>query len=121
MKEFIVYLDHTTRLQVPILANTEEEAAMMLRDIYLGSNLLENWPIASKGSKVICGDIKLALPAVRIDSDLLCDDCRSAYTEEDDEGEEIDLLAMLTNVRDEVEAALEHLDGAIFDLLPEDE
>lgn len=121
MKEFIVNLDHTTRLQVPILANTEEEAAMMLRDIYLGSNLLESWPVASKGSKVICGDVKLALPTIRIAPDLLCDDCRKAYAERDDEDDEIDLLAMLTDVRDEVEAALEHLEDAIFDLLPEDE
>lgn len=121
MKEFIVNLDHTTRLQVPILANTEEEAAMMLRDIFLGTDLLDHWPIASKGSKVICGDVKLALPTIRINPDLLCDDCRRAYAEEDDEDDEIDLLAMLTDVRDEVEAALEHLEDAIFDLLPEDE
>lgn len=66
MKEFIVNLDHTTRQQIPILVHTEEEAAMLLRDIILGTDLLDHFPIVSKGSKIICGNVKLALPVIHM-------------------------------------------------------
>lgn len=121
MKEFIVNLDHTTRQQITVLADTEEDATMLVHGMYCTTNALAHLPILNTTGKIICGDVKLALPTIRIDHDLLCDDCRRAYAEEDDEDDEIDLLAMLTDVRDEVEAALEHLEDAIFDLLPEDE
>lgn len=124
MKEFIVNLDHTTRQQIAVLADTEEDAAMLVHGMYCTTNALTHLPIMNTTGEIICGDVKLALPAVRIDPNLLCDDCRRAYADDidgDEDDDEIDLLALLTDVRDEVEAALEHLDSAIFDLLPEDE
>lgn len=124
MKEFIVNLDHTTRQQIIVLADTEEDAAMLVHGMYCTTNALAHLPILNTTGKIICGDVKLALPTVRTDPNLLCDDCRRAYADgidkvEDDD--EIDLLALLTDVRDEVESALDHLDSAIFDLLPADE
>lgn len=124
MKEFIVNLDHTTRQQITVLADTEEDAAMLVHGMYCTTNALSHLPITCTTGRVICGDVNMSMPAVRIDTSLLCDDCRRAYSDDIDEVEdddEIDLLTMLSDVRDEVEAALDHLDRALFDLLPEDE
>ena len=124
MKEFIVNLDHTTRQQVTVLADTEEDAAVLVHGMLCGTNALEHLPIVSATDKIICGDAKVAMPTVHFDPNLLCDECRCAYAGDMDEEEaddEIDLLALLSGVRDEVEAALEHLDSAVFDLYPDDE
>lgn len=124
MKEFIVNLDRTTRQQVTVLADTEEDAAMLVHGMLCGTDALSHLPIVSTADKIICGDVKVAIPAVHFDPQLLCDECRRAYAydaDEDDADDEIDLLALLSGVRDEVEAALEHLDNAVFDLYPDDE
>lgn len=124
MKEFIVNLDHTTRQQITVLADTEEDAAMLVHGMYCTTNALSHLPITCTTGRVICGDVKMVMPTVRTDPNLLCDDCHRAYADNIDEpGDdgEIDLLALLTGVRDEVEAALEHLDRALFDLSCEDE
>lgn len=124
MKEFIVNLDHTTRQQVTVLADNEEEAAVLVHGMFCTTSALSHLPIVSATDKITCGDVKVAIPTVHFDPQLLCDDCRSAYADdmdEDDPDDEIDLLALLSGVRDEVEAALEHLDNAVFDLYPDDE
>lgn len=124
MKEFIVNMDHTTRQQVTVLADTEEDAAVLVHGMFCSTDALSHLPIVSTSDKIICGDVKVAMPAVHFDPNMLCDECRRAYADDMDEDgadDEIDLLEMLVNVRDEVEAALEHLDSVLFDLAPDDE
>lgn len=122
MKEFIVNLDHTTRQQVTVLADTEEDAAMLVHGMFCSTDALTHLPIVSTADKIICGDVKVAMPTASFDPQLLCDECRRAYASDmDEDDDEIDLLQMLVNLRDEVEAALEHLDSALFDLAPDDE
>lgn len=118
MKEFIVNLDHTTRRQISILASTEEDAAMMLRDIYLGTDLLDDYPIVSKSSRIICGDAKIVLPTIRSTSNVSCDDKDDNFNDEED-CEEIDIAHDFSDARDEVEAAMEHLEYALSKLYEE--
>ena len=87
MKELIVNLDHTTRRQISILACTEEDAAKILRDIYLGTDLLDDYPIVSRGCKIICGDAKIVLPTIRNTSNIICDDEDDDFCDAED-GEE---------------------------------
>lgn len=120
MKEFTVNLDLITRQQITVLADTEEDAAMLVHGMFCTTDALTQLPIVSATNKIICGDVKLALPTTRYDSQQVCDECLNAHHIEEDD-EEVDLLGMLINIRDEVEAALEHLDSALFDLAPEEE
>lgn len=112
MKEFIVNLEHTTRQQVSILANTKEEAAMMLKDIYLGTDLLDDLPIVSKGSKIICGDAKIVIPNIRSTSNVICDNEDDDFSDIEDD-EEIDITHDFSDAYDEVDAAIEHLQYAL--------
>ena len=112
MKEFIVNLDHTTRRQISILASTEEDAAMMLRDIYLGTDLLDDYPIVSKSSRIICGDAKIVMPTIRSTSNVICDDEDDNFNDEED-CEEIDIVHDFSDAYDEVDAAIEHLQYAL--------
>jgi len=122
MKEFIVNLDRTTRQQVTVMANTEEDAAILVHGMFLNTDALDHLPTVCTTDKIICGDVKLAMPTVRIEPTALCDACLEALAcEADADDDEVDLLALLTGVRDEVEAALEHLDSALFELAPDDE
>ena len=118
MKEFIVNLDHTTRRQISILASTEEDAAMMLRDIYLGTDLLDDYPIVSKSSRIICGDAKIVLPTIRNTSNVIYDDEDDNFNDEGD-CEEIGIAHDFSDARDEVEAAMEHLEYALSKLYEE--
>ena len=120
MKEFIVNLDRTTRQQVTVMANTEEDAAILVHGMFLNTDALEHLPTVCTTDKIICGDVKLAMPTVRMDPMDLCDECLHALAGEADD-HEVDLLGMLVNVRDQVEAALEHLDSALFELASDDE
>lgn len=118
MKELIVNLDHTTRRQISILACTEEDAAKILRDIYLGTDLLDDYPIVSRGCKIICGDAKIVLPTIRNTSNIICDDEDDDFCDAED-GEEIDIAHDFSDARDEVEAAMEHLEHALSKLYEE--
>ena len=108
MKEFIVNLEHTTRRQISILASSEEDAAMILRDIYLGTDLLDDYPIVSKSSRIICGDAKIVIPTIRSTSNVICND--------EVDCEEIDIAHDFSDASDEVEAAMEHLEYALSKL-----
>lgn len=112
MKEFIVNLDHTTRRQISILARTEEDAAMILRDIYLGTDLLDDYPVVSKGCKIICGNAKIVIPSIRGTSNVICDDEDDDFSDIED-GEEIDISHDFSDAYDEVDAAIEHLQYAL--------
>ena len=110
MKEFIVNLDHTTRQQITVLADTEEDAAMLVHGMYCTTNALAHLPILNTTGKIICGDVKLMLPVVHSIPVVICD------SEDEDE---IDCEHDFSDAADEVEAALEHLEYALSKLYGE--
>ena len=110
MKEFIVNLDHTTRQQVTVLADTEEDAAMLVHGMYCTTNALNHVPIVNTTGKIICGDVKVVMPTIHASPIDICDD---------DEGEAIDCEHDFSDASDEVEAAMEHLEYALSKLYGE--
>lgn len=110
MKEFIVNLDHTTRQQITVLADTEEDAAMLVHGMYCTTNALAHLPILNTTGKIICGDAKLVMPTIHSAPGIICDDKG---------GEEIGCEHDFSNASDEVEAAMEHLEYALSKLYGE--
>lgn len=112
MKEFIVNLDHTTRQQVTVLADTEEDAAMLVHGMYCTTNALSHLPILNTTGKIICGDVKMVMPTIHTTPVSVCDD---------GDEDEIDCEHDFSDAADEVEAALEHLEYALSKLYEENE
>ena len=119
MKEFIVNLDHTTRQQITVLADTEEDAAMLVHGMYCTTNALTHLPITSTTGRVICGDVKMVIPTVNYFTRIISD--HEDDFPGDEEGEEIDCEHDFSDAADEVEAALEHLEYALSKLYGENE
>ena len=109
MKEFIVNLDHTTRQQITVLADTEEDAAMLVHGMYCTTNALSYLPIVNTTGKIICGDVKVVMPTIYA----------APIDIRDDEGGEIDCEHDFSDASDEVEAAMEHLEYALSKLYGE--
>lgn len=102
MKEFIVNLEHTTRQQITVLADTEEDAAMLVHGMYCTTNALSHMPIVNTTGKIVCGDVKVVMPTIHATSDVIYDD-----------EEEIDFEHDFSDAYDEVDAAIEHLQYAL--------
>ena len=107
MKEFIVNLDHTTRQQVAVIADTEEDAVMLVHGMYCTTNVLSHLPVLNTTGKIICGDVKLVLPVIQPIPVVICDS---------EDAEEIDCGHDFSTASDEVEAAMEHLEYALSKL-----
>ena len=120
MKEFTVNLDHITRKKVTLLAENEIDAVMQVHRLLATTDLAEQMPVIRTTDEITCGDTWLGLPSTTVDPKTLFEEYLTALCGEADE-DEINLVAMLTGVRDEVEAALEHLDSALADLFPDEE
>lgn len=117
MKEFIVNLDYTTRQQVTVLADTAEDATLMVHTMLCHTNTLNHIPTVSTGCMISCENVTLALPTICVAPPISTAEPDAA----DNDGEdEVDLVQLLCNVRDEVEAALEHLDIAVHDMTTPD-
>lgn len=108
MKEFTVNLDHITRQQVTVCARSKEEAVMLVQGMFQNTDALDHLPVVSTSARIVCGDVMLPLPTVLIMPTHFC--------EEDQEEDEINLIQLVCNARDEVEEALEYLDSALSDL-----
>lgn len=109
MKEFIVNLDHTTRQQITVLADTEEDAAMLVHGMYCTTNALAHLPLTSTTGRIVCGDVKVVMPTIHA----------APIDIHDDEGGEIDCEHGFSDASDEVEAAMEHLEYALSKLYGE--
>ena len=110
MKEFLVNLEHTTRQRITVLADTDEEAALLVHGMYCTTNALSHVPIVTTTGKIICGDVKLVLPVVQSVPVVICDS---------DDADEIDCEHDFSDATDEVEAAMEHLEYALSKLYGE--
>lgn len=97
MKEFIVNLEHTTRQQITVLADTEEDAAMLVHGMYCTTNALAHVPIVNTTGKIVCGDVKVVMPTIH-----------AAPVDSYNDEEEIDCEHDFSDASDEVEAAMEH-------------
>ena len=111
MKEFIVNLDHTTRQQITVLADTEEDAAMLVHGMYCTTNALAHLPVTSTTGKIICGDVKLVMPTIHPAPGIICD-IEDDFLGDGD-GKEIDCEHDFSDAYDEVDAAMEHLQYAL--------
>ena len=111
MNEFIVNLDHTTRQQVTVLAATAEDAALLVHGMFCNSNALDYLPTVSTNCVISCNDVALVSPTIYhapFEDDDYVDD------EEDEDWDETEVdYHQFCNARDEVEAALEHLQYAL--------
>lgn len=118
MKEIPVTINRTLRQQVTVKAHSEVEAVGMVYAMMANTNALDYLPDVSMGITIRTANTELTLPEEYFDPAVEVGSRREASHDGVDLEE---LINTVCAVRDEVEAALEHLDGAIYDLTAEDE
>ena len=97
MKEFIVNLDYTTRQQVTVLADTAEDATLMVHTMLCHTNTLNHIPTVSTGCMISCKNVTLALPTICVAPPISTAEPDAA----DNDGEDqVDLVQLLCNVRE---------------------
>lgn len=97
MNNYTVTLEHITRQQIEILAETEEDAAILVHGIFAGTDVAEHLPIRSAGHRIICGNTKIAIPEMTIDDP--CD-------HQDEDGADDNEIDLVSNVRCAVNHAM---------------
>ena len=118
MKEITVNINRTLRQQVTVTANCELEALAMVCGMLTRTNALDYLPDISMAISLNTANAEMELPeeyfepAVEVGSSQ-----QVAEAAVDPEA----LFGMICKVRDELEAAVEHLDAAAYELVPDGE
>ena len=116
MKEITVNINRTVRQQVTVTANCEIEALAMVCGMLTRTNALDYLPDISMAITLSTDNAEMELPEEYFDPAVELGSSQQV-TEATPEA----LLGMICKVRDELEAAVEHLDAAAYELMPDGE
>ena len=114
MKKFTVNINRTLRQQVTVTANCELDALAMVCGTLTRSNALDYLPDISMAITLSTDNAEMELPEEYFDPAVELGSSQQVATPEA-------LLGMICKVRDELEAAVEHLDAAAYELMPDGE
>ena len=118
MKKFTVNINRTLRQQVTVTANCELDALAMVCGMLTRSNALDYLPDISMAITLNTPNAEMELPEEFFDPAVALGSSQQV-TEAEANPEA--LLGMICRVRDELEAAVEHLDAAAYELMPDGE
>ena len=118
MKEITVNINRTLRQQVTVTANCELEALAMVCGMLTRTNALDYLPDISMAITLSTDNAEMELPEEFFDPAVALGSSQQV-TEAETNPEA--LLGMICRVRDELEAAVEHLDAAAYELMPDGE
>ena len=116
MKGITVNINRTVRQQVTVTANCELEALAMVCGMLTRTNALDYLPDISMAITLSTDNAEMELPEEYFDPAVELGSSQQV-TEDTPEA----LLGMICKVRDELEAAVEHLDAAAYELMPDGE
>ena len=115
MEIYTVIVEHVYRQEMRIAAESESDALAVADDICVETDIVPQLPCKSLSVRLTCGEAELEVIGTRLDDIVDRLGCEPAVENEDAR------LASLISARDEIEAVLEHLDSAIYDLSPHNE
>lgn len=118
MKEITVNINRILRQQVTVTAGCEPEALAMVYGMLTRTNALDYLPDISMAITLNTDNAELELPEEYFDPAVELGSSQQVF--EAAAGPDA-LFGMICKVRDELEAALEHLDVAAYELAPDGE
>ena len=118
MKEFTVNINRTLRQQVTVTAGCELEAIAMVCGMLTRTKALDYLPDISMAITLNTPNAEMELPEEFFDPTV---EIGSSQRVVEAEADPYALFEMVCKVRDELEAALEHLDAAAYELMPDGE
>ena len=118
MKEITVNINRTLRQQVTVTANCELEALAMVCGMLTRTNALDYLPDISMAITLNTPNTEMELPEEYFEPAV---EVGSSQQVVEAAGNPDALFGMICKVRDELEAAVEHLDAAAYELMPDGE